>query len=63
MLLDWEPALTYVADGMAKLVGQSQFSQNLAIPVPKGFTLLPHLNAALAEALADGTVAGLSSSI
>ena len=59
VLLDREPALTYVADGMAKLVGQSQFSQNLAIAVSKGSTLLPHLNEALAAALADGTVAGL----
>ena len=59
VVLDREPALTYAAQGLAKLVGQSQYSQNFAIPVRKESTLLPHLNQALAAALADGTVAGL----
>ena len=59
VVLDREPALTYAAQGLAKLVGQSQYTQNFAIPVRKGSTLLPHLNQALAAALADGTVAGL----
>ena len=59
VVLDREPALTYAAQGLAKLVGQSQYSQNFAIPVRKESTLLPHLNEALAAALADGTVAGL----
>ena len=59
VVLDREPALTYEAQGLAKLVGQSQYSQNFAIPVRKGSSLLPHLNQALAAALADGTVAGL----
>jgi ABC-type amino acid transport substrate-binding protein/putative hemolysin len=59
VMLDREPALTYAAQGLARVVGQSQYTQNFAIPVPKGSTLLPHLNQALAAALADGTVAGL----
>ena len=58
-MLDQEPALTYAAQVSAKLVGQSQYSQNFAIPVRKGSTLPSHLNQALAAALADGTVAGL----
>jgi arginine/lysine/histidine transporter system substrate-binding protein len=59
VVLDREPAQTYAAQGLAKLVGQSQYSQNFAIPVRKGSALLSHLNEALAAALADGTVAGL----
>ena len=59
VVLDREPALSYAAQDLARLVGQSQYTQNFAIPVRKGSTLLPHLNAALAAALADGTVAGL----
>ena len=59
VVLDREPALAYAAQGLAKLVGQSQYSQNFAIPVRKGSALLAHLNGALAAALADGTVAGL----
>ena len=60
VVLDREPAQTYAATGLAKLVGQSQFSQNFAFPVPRGSTLLPRLNEALAAALADGTVARLT---
>jgi hypothetical protein len=59
VVLDREPALAYADKGLARLVGQSQYSQNLAIPVHKDSTLLPHLNEALAEALADGAVADL----
>lgn len=59
VVLDREPALTYAAQGLAKLVGKSQYSQNFAIPMRKGSTMLPHLNRALTAALADGTVAGL----
>jgi ABC-type amino acid transport substrate-binding protein/putative hemolysin len=59
VVLDREPALAYADRGLARLVGQSQYSQNFAIPVRQGSTLLPHLNEALAAALADGAVADL----
>jgi polar amino acid transport system substrate-binding protein len=59
VVLDREAAQTYAAQGRAKLVGKSQYTQNFAIPVRQGSPLLPQLNKALAAALADGTVGGL----
>ena len=58
-MLDREPALTYAAQGLAVLARAST-PRTSPFPCARGIgALLPHLNQALAAALADGTVAGV----
>jgi ABC-type amino acid transport substrate-binding protein/putative hemolysin len=59
VILDREAALNYESQGLGTVVGKSQYTQNFGIPLRQGSTLLPHLNKALAAALADDTVSGL----
>jgi polar amino acid transport system substrate-binding protein len=60
VILDREVAQTYADEGLAKVVGKSNYQQNYGIAVRRGSSLLPQLNRALAEAQADGTVARLA---
>jgi ABC-type amino acid transport substrate-binding protein/putative hemolysin len=60
VILDREVALNYENQGLAKVVGKSDYVQNFGVAVRKGSSLLPQLNKALAEVQADGTVARLA---
>jgi len=60
VIMDRVPGLQEAAQGKAKAVGKSLYVQDYAIATQKGTTLAPHLNRALAQVLADGTVARLA---
>lgn len=59
VIMDREPGLQQVGQGKTKAVGKSLYVQDYAIALRKGSALTPHLNQALAKALADGAVARL----
>ena len=60
VVMDREPGLSVASEGKAKEVGKSLYQQDYAIAVPKGSSLAPQLNRALAKLLVDGTVARLA---
>lgn len=59
VLLDRQPALTFVQQGKARLVGAGLYPQVYGIATQKGSSLRSELNQVLAEAQGDGTVARL----
>ncbi len=58
-MLDKQPAVAFVGEGRARLVGERLYPQVYGIAARKGSTLLPELNGALADAQSDGTLAEL----
>jgi ABC-type amino acid transport substrate-binding protein len=57
VIMDRKPAENFARQGKAKLVGHGLNPQSFAIAVRKGSTLLPEINRALGEMVADGTAA------
>ena len=60
VIMDREPGLAVAAEGKAKEVGKSLYTQDYAVAVRKGSALVPYLNQALAKLLQDGTVTRLA---
>jgi ABC-type amino acid transport substrate-binding protein len=55
VIMDRKPAENFARQGKAKLVGHGLNPQSFAIAVRKGSSLLPEINRALGEMVADGT--------
>jgi polar amino acid transport system substrate-binding protein len=61
VVMDRRPADNFVQHGLAKLVGYGLNPQSFAIAVRKGSNLLPQINQAIQDMVADGTAAQLIS--